>query len=443
MDDAFHPALIGSRESAPNPLGRAVLLTCTAFIALLLVGLAWGRVDVVAVAPGKLVPRSRLQIVQPAESGIVREILVREGERVAAGAVLMRMDPTLSAADADQIRVARSQRLLQLRRSESELTGRPFTVEPGDPEALFRLVSTQYAANRSAHDDALAEVRAVLQRARDQLAAAIEDERSLEVTLSHYRDREQAYAALAAKGLAGRLQADEMVQARVEREQELRAQRHRVAALRSEVAESEQRLARVGSERRARLLNEQVDVRAELERLDLEWRKQAHRHSLLELTAPRAGIVKDLATHTPGSVVAPGTVLMTLVPVDEPLYAEVWVNDLDIGFVHAGQPVQIKLAAFPFYRYGLIPGTVVSVGADVTETGAPAAAESTDSGQGRQARFRTIVEPSTLDIDADGRRHRLTPGMQVNAEIRLRDRTVLDYLWSPLRRTLHEAGREL
>jgi HlyD family secretion protein len=103
------------------------------------------------------------------------------------------------------------------------------------------------------------------------------------------------------------------------------------------------------------------EANAQRLRLEQEAGKQAYRRELLELKAPQAGIVKDLATHTPGSVVSPGAILLTLVPAHDPVKAEVWVTNEDAGFVEVNQPVKIKLAAFPFNKYGMLNGRVETI----------------------------------------------------------------------------------
>src|SRR4029079_2624476 len=100
--------------------------------------------------------------------------------------------------------------------------------------------------------------------------------------------------------------------------------------------------------------NERVDTTALSEKAEQESLKQALRQDALELKAPQDGIVKDLATHTEGAVLSPGTVLMTIVPADEPLRAEVWVSNEDRGFVHQGQTVKLKIRPFPFQKYGMV-----------------------------------------------------------------------------------------
>ena len=124
-----------------------------------------------------------------------------------------------------------------------------------------------------------------------------------------------------------------------------------------------------------------------------------HRHSLLELKAPQAGIVKDLATHTPGTVVAPGTILLTLVPHDEPLVAEVWVENIDAGFVQAEQKVRVKLAAYPFQKYGMLDGVVKQVSADAQEkpeSGNPAIKSA------QQAAYRALINLGSGHLESQG-----------------------------------------
>src|SRR5206468_12806742 len=115
------------------------------------------------------------------------------------------------------------------------------------------------------------------------------------------------------------------------------------------------------------LYTERNEIQGHLERMAQERAKQAHKQELLELRASQDGVVKDIATHTAGTVVQPGTVLITLVPKGEVLKAEVWVSNQDIGFVHEGQPVNLKLAAFPFQQYGMLQGTIERVSADAAD----------------------------------------------------------------------------
>src|SRR5207253_313142 len=109
------------------------------------------------------------------------------------------------------------------------------------------------------------------------------------------------------------------------------------------------------------------DTEASANRLQEDSQKLAHRQDLLELRAPHGGVVKDLATRTIGSVVAAGTVLMTVMPADEPLQAEVWITHQDAGLIEQGQRAKVKLAAYPFQRFGMVEGAVFHVSPDASD----------------------------------------------------------------------------
>ena len=136
---------------------------------------------------------------------------------------------------------------------------------------------------------------------------------------------------------------------------------------------------------------------------------------------------------------------MTLVPHGESLRAEVWVSNQDVGFVRIGQQAKVKLAAYPFQKYGMVDARVVQVSADATE--APSANTRSDALFGRDRpmgplAFRAVVELATQHLDAGDSRFLLKPGMQVVAEIKLGERTLLEYLLAPVQKAVHEAARE-
>lgn len=439
---AFLPGMLGIQESPPSPLPRMVLRGVLLLVLILLIWTAFGRLDIVAVAEGKLVPVTYLKIVQPADAGIVREITIREGEHVTAGQILVRMDANLSEADSQSIQGELQHKALELRRIEAELAGIPFRRQSSDTPELYRHIEAEYLANRRALEDALAQERATLDKAKQDLAATLEIQHKLEQTLPTYKAQEDAYAKLGKDGFAGNLMVLDKQRERIEKEQDLRAQQYNAQSLKATIAQSDKRINQIHSDYRQRLQAEKVSTYADHEKLKQEWAKQAHRNSLLELKAPQDGIVKDLATHTPGTVVSPGTVLMTLVPNNEALQAEVWVKNEDAGFVHQNQQVKLKLSAYPFQKYGMIEGKVTHVSADASDT--PNKSENTpQQGPGiNPSAYRALVTLDTQTLNTEAEPLQLTPGMQVAAEIKLADQTVLEYLLSPVRKAFHEAGRE-
>jgi hemolysin D len=439
----FSPPLLRLQDSPPNPLGRKVLWTLLVLLLTLLLWAIIGRLDIVAVAEGKLIPESYVKIVQPSESGIVKEILVKEGQGVKAGQVLMRMDTLVSEADTKSIDAEHQRKRLALRRIQAELSGLPFKNEANDPPDLTQEINAQYRANRASLEAALAEERSRLIKARQELAAAEQVKHKLEETLPHYRDQEKAYEKLVKDGFAGSLMGSDKKRERIEKEQELQTQAFLIESARASILQSEKKLAQIDSDYRRQLHTERNDIQGQFDKLAQEVTKQAHKQELLELKASQDGVVKDLATHTVGTVVQPGTVLLTLVPQDEKLRAEVWVSNEDIGFVRQGQPVKLKFAAFPFQKYGMVEGSVEHISADAADNNTGNGNNQTDPARKSQPLlYKALVVLNRMDLEMDGQRFVLSAGMQTNAEIRLGDRTVMEYLLSPVRKAWHEAGRE-
>jgi HlyD family secretion protein len=332
-----------------------------------------------------------------------------------------------------------------LRRIGAQLASKPLGREADDPPALVAQAEAQYAANVTAYENALAQERATLERARQDLAAAREVREKLLAVLPHYREQEKAFEKLSKDGFAGRLMYTDKQRERIEKEKDLRTQEFTIAAAQASIAQSEKRLTQISADYRRTLQAERVETASQVDRLREELAKQQHRSGQLELRAPQSGTVKDLATHTPGTVVAPGTILMTIVPVGEKLRAEVWVSNDDIGFVRAPQAAKIKLAAFQFQKYGMLEGEVAQVSADATEAPSPNTRSGGLAGRDRPAAplaFRTLIDLKDQHLASDGHRYSLAPGMQVMAEIHLGTRTVLEYLLSPVQKAFHEAARE-
>ncbi len=441
----FLPGILRVQGRPPSPLGRQVLWTVLALVAATLLWAALGRLDIVAVAEGKLVPSSYLKIVQPAEQGIVKEILVTEGERVKEGQTLIRMDAALTEADVKAIQSEHDNKRLALRRIDAQLSDRKFLREKGDPGDLYFQVAAQYAANVQAYRNALAQERSLLLKAKHDLVGAQATKAKLEQVLPHYIEQERAFEKLAKDGFAGRIMYTDKQRERIEKEQDLRTQESTIQSNRALIEQSENKIAQITADYRRQLQTERIDTASQLEKAGGELAKIEHRHGLLELKAPAEGFVKDLATHTVGTVAAPGTILMTLVPKDERMIAEVWVGNQDIGFVRPGQDVKLKLAPYQFQKYGMIQGKVKQVSADATE--APSANTRSDALTGRDRpmgplAFRALVELNSQVLAVDGEKYSVAPGMQVAAEINLGTRTVMEYLLSPVQKAFHEAARE-
>lgn len=433
----FAPDLLAIQERPPERLPRLLLLCLVAALGLLLLWAALAKLDIIASAEGRLVPIGYTKVVQPADAGVVSEILVGDGERVRAGQVLMRLDPQLSQADTLATGNEVAIRRLTLARIAAELADRPFL--PGNaPPALAARVESQFRARRQAYVDAVAQESEALNKARAELRMAQQVLAKLTQTLPSYQSVADSFKRLQQEGFVGELAAAEKTREAAERGHDLETQRASVVSLQASIAQSERKITALRSQYGSQLENERVDTLAQLNRAEQELQKSQLRAGMLEIRAPNDGIVKDLAVTNQGAVVSAGVLLLNIVPVDELLQAEVQLKNEDVGFVAAGQVVRLKVATYPFQKYGLLDGHVALVSADATEQKPNAAPQS------QPLSYRALVRLDTarLTVATTGDQLALSPGMLVTAEIHQGRRSVLEYLLSPVRTVALEAARE-
>lgn len=437
----------------PPAVVRLVTLGVPGACAALLGWAALFQLDIVATADGRMVPQSQVTIAQPAEAGVVKEVLVHEGDTVRMGQVLWRLDARASEAELSRARADLWFKLLSRRRVEAEIAGStdlstdqlmdqvqlPGVERAQRPEpwqrAIAEQVSRQFRARMSAHGDALLQEESHLRQAQAEWRSARQVKEKLQTTLPTYQRAAQAYRQLLDEGFVGELASEERQREAHEREQDLHTQEATLDGIQAAMAQARQRLTVLRSERQAALASEHLELQSQISRAEQDLAVWQVRREQLETLAPQAGVIKDLAVHQPGTVVQAGAVLANIVPVNEPLLAEVALHNEDVGAIRPGQKVQLKVAAFPFQRHGLLAGEVLRIGPDTSEVRPGAAATSGSSGS-----YLVTVRPAS---SADSSlRARLQAGMQVTADVHLGRQTALAYLLSPIQRIATEAGRE-
>lgn len=435
----FSPTLLALQRDPPARTPRLVGLVTVGLFAAVAAWAVWGQLDIIVSSEGRLVPRNYSRVLQPAEAGVVRKVLVREGDEVAVGQVLFKMDATTAVADTAALRADVALKSLALRRIDAELNDKVFTILPLDPPDYATHTLAQYHAHRQLYLDSLQQEQSNLRRAQHELAAAKSQFDKLSATVPLYQQAAESHAQLVREGFVSALGANDKTREKIEKEQELKSQHSTVAALAAAVDQSMVRVTQIKSSYRSQLRNERAEVQSQLQRHESELKKQVYRSGLLELKAADSGIVKDLAITTAGAVVQPGAVLLNIVPKTEQLVAEVAIKNEDVGFVAIGQKVQIKFQAFPFQKYGMLEGVVELVSADSSSNDPQHAVASGHSPQSYKALLR--LQGQEL-VSASGERLKLAPGMVVLAEIQQGKRSVLEYLLSPVQKVVHEAGRE-
>jgi hemolysin D len=450
----WHDPLRLIQNEAPSEMGRIVLWTVSILIFILIIWAALGQLDIIASAEGKLTPQTLVKIVQPADSGVVKQLLVNEGDSVKAGQVLARLDTTLASADKVGVASDLSIQLLQVRRIEAELENRPMQSQADDDKQRYTQVHSEYIAHRQAYLDSVEQEKAQLAKAEHDRSGAAEVLSKLEQTVPTYKRAAAAYVQLEKEGFFGGLATADKQREAIEKIKDLDAQKSAVASLDATIAAEHKKINQIQSAYRNDLQKELADIRAKISQLQPNLDKSIYKEGLMELRAPQDGVIKDLATTTVGAVVQPGTVVLTLVPKEEKLYADVAIKNEDVGFVRVGQPAQIKLATYPFQQYGMLTGKVIHISADATESGKPNPASNAGSNANINEsgdasvpstiatyKVRIALDQQTLK-DPQGNDLQITAGMQVVAEINQGQQSVLEYLLSPVKKAVREAGHE-
>ena len=432
---AFLPAHLELIETPLHPAPRWTMRVIGALIILSLLIAIIGKLDIVVSANGELIPDSNVKVVQPALTGVVRAIRVHDGQAVTAGQPLVELDTQQAAADASTAHDQRVRAALAMARAQALLqavaSGRlkPLDDVPGasalDRQQAMDLAEQTWQAYVDKRQDAQDELDA---RVAD-LASTRQEIAKLAATAPLARQQADAYRALLANKDVAQMDYLDREQTAQNQAHELDAQRSHAEQLFATINQQKADLAETTSgflrDQRLELDKQTQDFVASRN----EEAKATTRQSLLTLTAPVAGTVQQLAVHTLGGVVTTAQSLMEIVPNDD-LLAKVTIENRDVGFVKEGQAVVVKVAAFPYTRYGYITGTVVELSND-------AAAD-----KKRGSVFVAYVHLSSNRLRIDSRWVTLTPGMSVTADITTGRRSVVSYFLGPLVQNMQESLHE-
>jgi len=435
---AFLPAALSLEDTPAHPAPRrAALAICLLFV----VALVWavlGHVDIVAVASGRIVVSDRTKTLQPLETSVVKHVFVKDGDSVKAGQVLVELDSTNAVADTASIREQLHSASSEAQRTTALMDALRLGTPPvlgaeepagASPPKMADAASTaaQLQAEWADITAKLAKLDAELARRRAEISTVRELVAKLDATLPIARARESDFRSLTEQGFVSAHAGQDRTRERIEQERDLATQHARLQEAQAALNEATQSRAAYAAETQRLLRDRHMQAELKRQQLIQELGKNEQRSRLMQLTAAVAGTVQQVAIHTEGGVVTPAQVLMVIVPRDAEMTAEVVVDNKDIGFVNAGDTAQVKLETFPFTRYGTIEATVKSVTADAVND------------EKRGAIFPATLSLRRSTIDVDGKRINLAPGMNVTAEIKTGKRRVIEYLLSPVQKTLHES----
>lgn len=388
----FLSSLATAHVDEPLPRVTWVLYLLLAVVATALVWASLAKVDQVSRSEGRIVPDGREQVIASAEVGILRELLVKEGDRVEAGQLLARLDPTRVEAQQNEGQVKRLAVKATIARLAAEAGARPLQF-PAELKAVPALVAAEteaYEARRRLLDEAVASISrstALLQR-------------------------EQKVAQdMAAKGLMS----DVEVMRLTRQVNELQQQRA-------------ERISRFRQEASSELVKLQNELAMQEEQMVV--RDDALKRTVL--TSPVRGLVKNIRANTLGGVITTGAPIMEIVPLTEAVLVDVRVKPAEVGFLRVGQTAKVKLAGFDYNIFGGLEGRVEYISPD-------ALGEPDKNGEGRY--YRALVRSERSTLRYKGEAVQAIPGMNATVEIKTGERSVMGFLLQPMLK-VREAMRE-
>ena len=419
-------------ESLPLPFPGRTLLYLV--IGLVVAGVAWASlssVDRIVVAQGRLVTTAPRIVVQALETSIIKELHVKEGDRVREGQLLATLDATFVTADITALTSQRERVTAQIERLEAEIA-----------ELDYRPVHENAATDLqlSIHRHKRAEMKARLtsfDRKTDELHAtkAVNASRMVRIReqIEALAQLEGMRAAALRKGAGSR---SEVIEATVNRLELL----ENLEALEKQQTEIDHRLRSNAAERelhvrtsRRETFEKLMETRQRLDALEEPLTKALRRGNLIRLTASRDAVVFEMAERSVGSILREAEVLMTLVPANSEIELLVELAPLYVGKVKLGDPARIKIDAFPFQVYGVLDGSVRTISSDAFVE---------EAREEKTLSYRAHIVLGSHDFSRRSAGSPMRPGMTATAEVIVGRRTVISYLLYPVIRAFDEAARE-
>ena len=407
---------------------RKLILVSAVGTLILLVWAAFAQVDSITRGSGRVIPSSKAQLVQPSEPAVIEEILVRGGQSVKEGQLLVLLDDAQSASELGQLQTENQRLAVRAQRLENEASGGSLGCEPGTV---------------CAEEQRLQQARTQAARARERsLAAAIDQRRrdlsEAQATVASLRDsvrlaREQVtmLEPLAQQGIVPRTELLTAQRDLVDSQGRLSAAQQAAGRASAAIRQAQADLNSARLDFRQQALNERSEVTTRMAINEETIRGAEARQQRNELRAPADGIVNDVQITTEGGFVNAGEKIMQIVPVGDNLLVEARVAPSDIAFITVGDRAIVKVTAYDFSIYGGLDGVVQQVSAD-----------SIFDEVEREAYYTVVIETDKSFIERGGQTFPIVPGMVTDVEILTGRRTILSYLLKPVSKAFDRALTE-
>lgn len=433
----FTPERLAAALEKPAAPARFTLWTGALLLAAAIAWAHHARIDVVTTGEGKVIPSSQVQTVQNLEGGIVAEIPVKLGDRVAQGDVLMRIDDTRFRASFQEARARDDALRARIARLSAEAEGAAFSAPPALVRSSPALVAQERALFESRRQEQSSSVE-VLTRQVEQRQRELGERKARDVQLrqSHglvVKELEMMRPLLR-QGVVSEVEVLRLERQASDLKGELDATAMAIPRLEAAIAETRQRIQESQARFRAEAARELSQVRAEQGAIAAANSANEDRVIRTQVRSPVAGTVKTIRTTTIGGVVQPGMDLFEIVPADDGLVVEAHVRPSDIAFLSVGQDAMVKISAYDFSIYGGFAGKVEHISADTLMPEKP--------GERPEPYYRVRVRTTSAKTSRSGEALPIMPGMTATVDVTTGQRSVLTYLLKPIVRVGDTALRE-
>lgn len=418
----FHPLLVEIEDRPLNPIGRVILWLV---IGVLVFGILWlilAKIDIVVSARGKVIPSGEIKVLQPVEKGVISKILIKEGDYVKKGQVLMQIDPSITETSLDTKQKEFYVLELQTKRLKALIENKPFMLNEHSNEALEQ--QELYHLQKSILDENIEKYNIKLLQSKYQYESSLSERARVESILQ--KDTERFNKLKKVFDIIAKKEYYELEKNILDLKEQINISSLKVEEFNKRITELEKEKNSFIDQFKDQKYSELLSIKQKIRELRSQIEAITYQNQKQSIIAPDDGYISKLMINTIGGVVTPAEELISLVPKNSPLIVKVNVLNQDIGFVKNGMDSKIKIDTFSFQKYGFFEGKIINVGNFSLE----------DEKLG--AIYEVKIEPDGKKITVEGVQRYLEAGMNVTAEIKVGKRRVIEFFIYPIIRYLDE-----
>jgi len=422
-DADYAPEVDAASVQGPSPYSKTMLLLILAFFVSAAVWAWYAVVDEVTHADGKVIPSSRVQVIQNLEGGILKEVLVTEGQFVKIGQVIMRIDDTGHSSSFGELKARYYSLIGEITRLNAEAEEKPLVFSAEMEKDHTRIVHDQFALYQARKSELKTQV-AILKQQMDQrkqekdelLGKSKRLQTSLKITQEEYAITEP----LVKRTIVPKIDLLRLKRQINDLEGQISAARLALPRVESAINEAQRRIEEKSQHFKSSSLAELSQRNMELARVKEAILGAEDKVARTEIRSPVRGVVKDIKISTIGGVIKPGEDLMEIVPLDDTLLIEARVRPADIAFLHAEQRARVKFSAYDFSIYGGLPGKLEQIGADTVldERG--------------EAYYKVSIRTEKNHLSKGDKNLPIIPGMVATVDIITGQKTIFMYILKPI-----------